>query len=299
LPHVEQSSPEHVDRCGPKPHPLLPSGGILVILSRAESSLAFWAFALTLFLSSALMFLVEPMVAKMVLPILGGTPMIWNTCMVFFQLVLLAGYGSAWGLSRVLRGWKQQIVHGFVLIAPVSTLPFAIRAGSAPPAGDNPTVWLLGLLGATIGLPFLALSTVPSLLQYWFSQAALARGRRDPYTLYAASNLGSFVALFAYPTVVEPFLKLHDQSRFWAAGYATLIAAVVLCAWLAHRRMGRVFDPVDSRPAIPVTGERRPDRPRRLKWIALAAVPSSLMLAVTNYLSTDLAAIPLLWVIPL
>jgi hypothetical protein len=258
--------------------------------------MALWPFAITLFVSSALMFLVEPMIAKMVLPTLGGTAMIWNTCVVFFQSVLVAGYAYSWVLSRWFDVRRQALLHTIVLALPLLVLPFAVHFGTAPPEGSNPVLWLLLLLASTIGLPFFSLST-SSVLQHWFSRTGHVE-RGDPYFLYAINNVGSLCALLAYPTIVEPSLRLAGQSRLWAGGYAIFVAAAGACAFVVWR--GRSVAGPEEAPTIV---DRAPSSPptwaRRLKWVASAAVPSSLMLAVTSYLSTDLAPVPLLWVVPL
>jgi hypothetical protein len=265
----------------------------------AVASLAVPLFAITLFLSAFLLFLVEPMIAKMVLPVLGGAPMVWNTCVVFFQLMLLAGYAYAHAAARWLNVRWHTAVHALLLAVAVGTLPFALRADAALPAGGHPVPWLLMLLATTIGLPFFALSTNASVLQHWLSRTDHPAGR-DPYFLYAASNLGSLLALAAYPTIVEPLLSVRAQTRLWAIGYTEFVALIVACAivvWRspdasAPRGAAIVADREDQSIARPAAG-------RRAMWVALAFVPSSLMLAVTNYLSTDIAAVPLLWIIPL
>jgi hypothetical protein len=258
--------------------------------------MALWPFAVTLFVGSALMFLVEPMIAKMVLPTLGGTAMIWNTCVVFFQSVLLAGYAYSWALSRWLDVRRQALVHTIVLALPLLVLPFAVHFGTAPPEGSNPVWWLLLLLASTIGLPFFSLST-SSVLQHWFSRTGHAEGA-DPYFLYAINNVGSLSALLAYPTIVEPSLRLAGQSHLWAAGYTIFVGAAVICAIVVWRRPS-VAHPRKTVSIVDRASDVRPSWVRRLKWVASAAVPSSLMLAVTIYLSTDLAPVPLLWVVPL
>jgi len=175
-------------------------------------------FTLTLFVSAFLLFLVQPMVAKMVLPLLGGSPMVWNTCMVFFQIALLAGYTYAHGATKWLGGRRQVALHVVLALVPFAVLPFFVDRNLQTPAG-MPIVWLLFLLAGLIGLPFVVLATSASVLQYWFSRTDHPLAR-DPYFLYVASNIGSFMALTAYPALVEPTLSLQRQSRFWTAGYA-------------------------------------------------------------------------------
>jgi hypothetical protein len=232
------------------------------------------------------------MVAKMVLPILGGAPMVWNACMVFFQVTLLAGYVYAHSSIRWVGGRTHIALHALLLLVPFLVLPVLIQRGTIAPTDGNPIGWLLLLLAGTIGLPFLVLSTTASVLQHWFSRTDHPAAA-DPYFLYAASNVGSFVALACYPAVVEPLLAVGDQSRLWTIGYGVFVALAAACALVAWRTPARPT--VDSTvPAVaPLTW------PRRVRWVALAFIPSSLMLAVTTYLSTDIGSVPLLWILPL
>lgn len=252
-------------------------------------------FTATLFISALLLFLVQPMIAKMVLPIFGGAPMVWNACMVFFQLALLAGYGYAHCATRYLGARSQMIGHALLLMLPLAVLPVVIQREAVSVAPNYPALGLMVLLAGTIGLPFFVLSTSASVLQHWFSRTN-HRSASDPYFLYAASNLGSFVALAAYPTVVEPLLSVRDQSRLWTAAYALFVALVCMCAAVTWRHAaGTQISSVEARASVaPTIGARR-----RARWVALAFIPSSLMLAVTTYLSTDVAAVPLFWVLPL
>jgi hypothetical protein len=267
---------------------------------RVTQSAVTAVFGLTLFLSAGLLFSVQPMVAKMLLPLLGGTPAVWNTCMVFFQALLLAGYGYAMFISR--RSVAQQIVFQLVLLllACVS-LPIGLSALwlNSVPVSSNPAFWLLACLAGTVGLPFFIVSSNGPLLQKWFSNTGL-RSAKDPYFLYSASNAGSFVALLSYPALLEPNFNLQLQSRIWAIGYLLLICLIAVCAFMLWRSRTRATDrepaqldhAADVVDDVPTTG-------KRMRWIALAFVPSSLMLGVTNYLTTDIASLPLLWVVPL
>jgi hypothetical protein len=251
-------------------------------------------FSATLFVSAFLMFLVEPMMARMVLPLLGGAPAVWNTCLVFFQAVLLAGYAYAHGATGRLGLRQQIVVHCIVLLAPLLMLPIALH--QAPPvAGQNPVAWLLLALTASIGLPFFVVSTSAAVLQKWFS-ATGDEAADDPYFLYVASNLGSFIALLAYPLIVEPTLRLQDEARLWTVGYGALVALSLTCALIVWRR-GRHTRATDR--AQPDAADAPIPWTRRGRWLLLAFVPSSLLLAVTNYISTDVASVPLLWVVPL
>ncbi|HWF11448.1 MAG TPA: fused MFS/spermidine synthase [Bryobacteraceae bacterium] len=247
-------------------------------------------FAASMFASAALLFLVEPMVARMLLPLLGGSPAVWNTCMVFFQAALLAGYLYAHASTKWLERQTQIVVHIALIAAALLVLPLAIPQGTAPPAQASPVLWILRLLAVSIGLPFLALSAGTPILQNWFSQTTHGSAR-DPYFLYATSNAGSLVGLLGYPLLLEPWLRLGAQSRFWTAGYLGLLALTALCALFAWRSGASV-------ESVPRTAESTPWKTRAL-WIALAFVPSSLMLGVTTALTTDVPAIPFLWVMPL
>lgn len=276
-------------------------------------------YAAALFLSAALLFWVQPLVAKMLLPLLGGTPAVWNTCMLFFQALLLAGYAYALAITRRLSPRAQRVVHLALLVAAGLSLPVALPASAAEglPAGWGPVGWLLLTLAASIGLPFFALSATAPLLQHWFSETRHARAA-DPYFLYAASNAGSLLALVAFPALAEPRLRLAGQGRLWAASYAALVLLIAACALLALRQRGReaTTDDGESARSSPRPGalarndDLAPERQdagsaqgigwlRRLRWALLAFAPSSLVLGVTTYITTDVAAVPLLWVLPL
>lgn len=255
-----------------------------------------WFFAATLLVSSALLFLIQPLFAKMVLPLLGGTPAVWNTCMVFFQAALLAGYGYSHALPAWMGVRKHSWLHLIVLGLPALSLPLALRPGWEPPAGSNPVFWLLGLLAVSVGLPFFVVSTSGPLLQKWFARTGHSSAH-DPYFLYAASNLGSVIALLAYPLLLEPNWSLRTQARLWTFGYLVLAGLIVACADIYWRRE----KPIPSGdPVAEPSSMRKPlSAALRLRWVVLAFVPSSLLLSVTTYLTTDIAAIPLLWIVPL
>lgn len=273
-----------------------------------------WYFALTLLTSATLLFWIQPMFAKMVLPLLGGTPMVWNTCMVFYQAVLLAGYGYAHASTRFWGAPRQARIHLVGLAAPsllvvllVAWLVLPIRAGRGwdPPTHANPIPWLLGVMVVTVGFPLFVVSASAPMLQTWFAQTG-DRAGRDPYFLYAASNLGSLGALVGYPLVIEPNLGLSEQTRWWACGYAMLVVLTCGCAVLLWRRRAlglAAASPYGASQADQSAHQRTsaaaPTLGLRLRWLALAFAPSSLLLGVTTFISTDLAAVPLLWVIPL
>lgn len=303
-------------------------------------------FAITLFLSAFLLFLVQPMIGKMILPKLGGTPQVWNTCMMFFQTVLLIGYGYSHAVSTRLSLKNQLLVHGCFLLVPLLFLipngPFNVT-GWIPPTEDNPIPSTLLLLSVVVGVPFMVVSTSAPLLQRWFSYTGHPAAK-DPYFLYGASNLGSLLALVCYPFIVEPNFVLNAQAWIWLGGYVALIALIVVCAATVWGTPANQFadlppdvgageaspapPPIKEtstaiQPASPMRGvsrkkgfklaesavetpapltQHRPDVMtwgRRIRWILLAAVPSSLMLGVTSYASIDLSPFPLLWVVPL
>jgi hypothetical protein len=255
-------------------------------------------FASTLFLSAALLFSVQPMVAKMTLPLVGGSTAVWGTCMVFFQAALLGGYAYAHATTTWLGVRRQATLHAGLFLLPLFMVPFGISADAAQSLapGENPAGWLLGLLLATVGPPFFMVSTSAPLLQRWFASTGHPAAS-NPYFLYAASNLGSLLALLAYPLVLEPILGLAQQNTAWAVGYGLLSALVLACAVMVIRAGddgGRISNPLSSDPVQdPLTVGQV------FRWIVLASIPSSLMLGVTTYVSTDIASVPLWWVIPL
>jgi hypothetical protein len=253
-----------------------------------------WLFGLTLFLSSALLFLVQPMIGRLILPLLGGTPAVWNTCLVFFQAVLLAGYVYAHAVPSWLGERRHVLFHVAFLLLPLVCLPIALPRAWTPPEEASPVVWVLGLLLVSVGLPFFAVATSAPLLQRWFANSGYYFSR-DPYFLYAASNCGSLAALLGYPLLVEPLLPLADQGRLWTAGYLVFLLLTTGCAiwsWKTAAPTGTENNTMGPSPAA--LGWKR-----RLHWLLLAFVPSSLMLSATTYLTTDIASIPLLWMIPL
>jgi len=331
--------------------------------------LALPLFAVTLFISAFLLFLVQPMIGKMILPPLGGTPQVWNTCMVFFQSALLAGYAYTHTVSTRLSLRRQLMVHGGLLILPLILLFFLVSlpggaredaqghtygpfnvAGFEPPPGANPIPYTLFFLTLVVGLPFFVVSTSAPLLQRWFGFTGHPSAK-DPYFLYGASNLGSMLSLICYPFIVEPNLLLRSQAWTWLVGYILLVGFIMACAALVWRSppsvklAGEEVDlppaeypvppPVETSTAVktgpppgvvrgvgrkkglkiqpraitkPITAQVPASIPaaqrpltvwRRVRWVLLAAAPSSLMLGAITYMSTDLSPIPLLWVLPL
>ena len=249
-------------------------------------------FTVTAFLGAVLTFLLEPFVAKMVLPLFGGTPSVWNTCVLFFQAALLAGYGYSHLMASTKRLHALTLVHVGVMLIPLGLLPIEIGADWAPEPGVSPVLWQLLLLFASAGLPFFVVSASAPLLQRWFSTTR-HEGAQDPYFLYAASNSGSLIALLAYPLALEPLFDTPLLSKIWSAGYGVLVVLFSLCALAARSATVAAGEPQTEEPNPPLQVMTR------LRWLALAFVPSSLMLSVTTHISTDIAAAPLLWVIPL
>jgi hypothetical protein len=262
------------------------------MMTRTAAGMLVFSFVAAIFLSAVLLFSVQPLVGKLLLPLLGGAPSVWNTVMVFFQAMLLAGYAYAHYSVKVL-GRAQPLVHGGMLVVAALLLPFTISAGESSALQNNrPALWVLLMLTKNIGLPIFVLASTAPLLQKWFASTAHSAAK-DPYFLYAASNLGSFGALFAYPLVIEPYLRLNGQVRSWSVGFWVLAVCIAGCAILAKTRQRATIDEGAEPQAAPVT------RATVWKWIGLSFVPSSLMLGVTNFITTDVASVPLLWVLPL
>ncbi len=304
-------------------------------------------FALTLFCSATLLFMVQPMVGKMILPLLGGTPEVWNTCMVFFQALLLAGYAYAHASTKYLGIRKQAAFHLVLLLIPFLFLPISVNK-SLIQGGVNPIPAVMLVLLFSVGVPFFVISTSAPMLQRWFSSTDHPSAH-DPYFLYGASNLGSMLTLVAYPLLIEPNLRLGPQTWVFAVGYGLLVLLIggcAVCLWKSAPALqpagngtvghgssvadapampGTPLPPTKPDAIVPNRGRRADPRikgdkltltevskeeadqalnqdvtwMRRLRWVLLAAVPSSLMLGATTYITTDIAPIPLLWVLPL
>lgn len=243
-------------------------------------------FAGVTFLGASLLFWVQPLLSKQLLPLLGGSPAVWNTSVFFFQTLLLAGYAWAHVIGR-LRSTRLQagLQVGLALVG----LMFTLRINSSPT--DSPIPWLLWTLLGAVGVPFFLLSSGAPLMQRWFSSVST----RDPYRLYVASNLGSFLALLAFPLVLEPLLPTALQVDLWRGTYFVFVALLALASFVVIRRApARVSTAASSEEAAPAIAWKR-----RVRWLLLAAVPSSLSLGTTTYLTTDIAPVPLLWVVPL
>ena len=271
----------------------LPANGTAQTASSPHNLLLATFFAAIL-LSAALLFAVQPMFTKMVLPRLGGAAAVWSVAMVFFQAALLAGYGYAHLLTRFAPGRASVLIHVAVLLIACSALPLHLAGGWNQPPSRGEALWLLGLFAASIGLPFFALAANGPLTQAWFVRTDHP-AVRDPYFLFAASNVGSFLALVSYPLAVEPFLPLGEQTWLWTVGFYLLILLIAACGVLMLRsaNVSPAASAAVSEVAAPLTWRER------LTFVALAAVPSGLLLAVTLHISTDAAAVPLFWVVPL
>ncbi len=281
-------------------------------------------FTVATFAGAFLLFWIQPLFTKSVLPLLGGSPGVWNTALVFFQGTLLVGYLYVHLTTRHLTSRAQVSLHLVLLLAVLLVLPTGVAEGWSPPATSVPTPWLLGLLAVSIGLPFFAVSTTAPLVQRWFAHTGHPDAD-DPYFLYSASNLGSLVALLAFPALLEPFVGLERQAWLWTAGYVVLALLLAGCAAVAWRTASEDREedarPESADPALGVSGadlaaphaatnpagshgeggssEGNVGWSRRARWLLLAAVPSSLLLGVTSHISTDLASFPLLWIVPL
>jgi predicted membrane-bound spermidine synthase len=318
-------------------------------LRRSRSLVLVVTFSVAIFLNATLLFAVQPLFTKMVLPLLGGSPAIWNTCLLFFQAALLGGYLYAHATSRWLSVRVQAAVHLALLVVAVVFLPIHIpEAWAHPPGTALPIPWLLGLLSVSLGLPFFLLAAGAPMMQRWFAETK-HESAHNPYFLYAASNLGSFAALLAYPFLIEPRLRISEQAVTWLGVYYVLLALIMICAigaivWKRRVRdaavaaeapapvtpsqqpAGTMPEPARARRPGALRGTMRyvgeyedtllerflggPDRviteptlvPNahwRLRWVLLSFAPSSLLIGVTTYLSTDIASVPFLWVLPL
>ena len=254
------------------------------------------AFIVTICLSAFLLFLIQPMFAKMALPLLGGAPNVWTTAMLFFQVVLLAGYAYAHWLGTRAGVRTQVLTHLTITLLASLCLPIAVASGWTPPQEGGATLWLLGLFAVSLGAPFFAVSANAPLLQKWYAATGNADSV-DPYFLYAASNIGSFGALIAYPFVLEPMFGAAGQSGTWSIGYYVLIAALVFCGWLAIRGTAADSTPVETADSTVATA--KPTWRETGIWIGLAFIPSSLMLSITAKIATDIGSFPLIWTVTL
>ncbi|HEY9785343.1 MAG TPA: fused MFS/spermidine synthase [Candidatus Obscuribacterales bacterium] len=284
-----------------------------------RNAAALTLFALTLTISAALLFVMEPMIAKMLLPLLGGSPGVWNTCMVFFQLTLLLGYLYAHVISTRLSMRRQMFVHALVVALPLLVLPTTVGGRIGTPPEEGQILWLIWILTVVVGLPFFAVCTTSPLMQKWYASLSLSSSS-DPYFLFSASNFGSLFGLIAYPFLVEPRWTLSQQSSYWQMGYFALIAFTVACGVFALMSgCNRGARNNSSESGVPGETASAPgEEPseidtaaishaeanaitprRRLRWLMLTAIPSSLVLGLTTFVTTRMASFPLLWMLPL
>jgi len=245
-------------------------------------------YGLTIFLSAFLLFQVQPLIGKMILPWFGGSASVWTTCMLFFQMVLLLGYFYSHWVVRFLTPYRQSLLHGSLLLISLLLIPISPSVDWKPSGAENPTLRILGLLTVSIGLPYFVLSTTGPLLQAWFARE---RSGLVPYRLFALSNFGSMLALLAYPIVVEPLFPTRWQSWLWSGLFVCFVVACALLAWRGRNGKPIALQHHQEGPA--------PRWTNKLLWAALAACPSILMVADTSFLTTNIAPIPMIWVAPL
>ncbi len=257
-------------------------------------------YVATVFLSAALVFLVQPMFAKMATPLLGGSPNVWNVSLVCFQAALLLGYAYAHTLNHFVKTVRTQVmVHGALLITAGFVLPFQLTGALGEPSPTQPILWLIGVFALSIAPPFAVISATAPLIQSWYSHSGRADAH-DPYHLYGASNIGSLLGLAAYPLVLEPLMPLAMQGQAWTLGYGTLALLLVASGWIASQGPGRA-----TVAAVSETRERgvqvdtKARWKQRLWWVTLAFIPSSLLVGVTTHIATDVASAPFLWAPPL
>jgi protein-L-isoaspartate O-methyltransferase len=274
------------------------SDALLVNPSSVRRQPAVWMlfnFAFAIFLSAFLLFQIQPLIGKFILPWFGGSPSVWTTCMLFFQAALFCGYAYAHLLNRWLVPTRQAIIHGALLVLALCLLHVAPDSSLKPVGADSPVSRILLLLAKTVGLPYFALSATGPLLQAWFSRVY---PKRSPYRLYALSNTGSLLALVSYPFVFEPAFAAQTQARLWSWSFAVFVLVCALVALSVTRLASDRDEPVSAASAQESERERL-TWPRRLRWVGLAACASLMLLAGTNHICTDVAVIPFLWVVPL
>lgn len=258
-------------------------------------------FALTIFTSAFLLFQVQPLIARFILPWFGGAPAVWTTCMLFFQIVLLLGYLYADLVTRWLRPRSQVVLHTVLAVIALLLLPITPAESWKPTGDESPTLRILLLLAAAIGLPYFLLSTTGPLVQAWFARTY---PDRSPYRLFALSNFGSLLALLSYPLVFEPTLTTHSQATFWGGGFIGFTALVVTTGWTSLRAAPLPEWPPspDTPPPQPASSPPRSTARRPLQlagWVLLSAIPSALLLATTNQICQEVAVVPFLWILPL
>jgi SAM-dependent methyltransferase len=255
--------------------------------------------AATIFLSAFLLFLVQPVIAKQILPWFGGSAAVWATCLVFFQSVLLAGYAYADYVTRKLSPRRQLIVHGVMLTISLAWLPIAPGDRWKPTGGEDPMLLILGLLIATIGLPYLMLSTTSPLVQAWYWRRYQTR---VPYRLFALSNFASLLALLAYPALIEPWIPNRGQTFGWSGLYVLFVISCMATAYFSLRPAATTTAAASEAPPPDESSDADqapPSRKQLLTWLTLSATGSCLLLAITNHITQNIAAVPFLWVLPL
>ena len=252
-------------------------------------------FAGTIFTSAFLLFLVQPLIAKQILPWFGGSAAVWSICMVFFQVALLAGYAYSDWITRHLRVRAQALLHGGLLLASLAFLPIVTSARWKPTGAEDPTLWILGLLLGTIGLPYFLLSTTGPLVQSWVARTPWGA---QVYRYFSLSNLASLVSLLAYPVLIEPRSALLQQAWGWSVGYGLFVLLCAGTALYVARRWSDAAVAVAA-AAAPASAEQPPRARDYLLWLALPALGSWLLVAMTNHITQNVAAIPFLWVLPL
>jgi SAM-dependent methyltransferase len=246
-------------------------------------------YAVTIFLSAFLLFQVQPLIARVILPWFGGSAAVWTVCMLFFQVLLLLGYLYSHSLVRYLRPQRQRMVHLAFLIASLALLPLAPSESWKPTGAENPTWRILGLLAASVGLPYFLLSTTGPLVQAWYARN---QPGASPYRLFALSNFASMLALLSYPLLVEPYVQLRWQTAAWSVGFAVFVVLCATLAWRTGSATGAGHGASDAAADRPPLG-------LQLLWASLAGCASLLLLAFTSHMSLNVAAIPFLWVLPL
>lgn len=254
----------------------------------------------TILVSAFLLFWVQPLFARMILPVLGGSSAVWTTVMLFFQAALLAGYLYAHWISRFIPLGRQLGLHLALLGAGFLSLPFTLDYATVDDPAGAPIRWLLAFAAASLGLPFFTISASAPLLQRWFSLTR-HRDRHNPYFLYGASNLGSMAALFAFPLVIEPAVGVREQALWWRAAYGILVALFTMCALITWRdaKIGKGSTDGESPSSTSATKQEAISSGLRLSWLFLAFIPSSLMLGLTSHVTTDVAPVSMFWVVPL
>ncbi len=265
----------------------------------AQGNTALGLFTATTFLSAFLLFAVQPLFAKMVLPVLGGSPSVWAVALCFFQAALLTGYCYAYVLMRLVPVVWTGLVHVCVGLLALFVLPIGLPEGWAEPPPGEPYLWQLGLFTLAVGLPFVAVAANAPLLQAWFARTGHPHAR-DPYFLYAASNFGSLIALMSYPFVLEPEFGVTALSRYWAFLFVGLIVSLGVCSSIMRKSVVRGdMQAAPSKAVSKASTLKVPTLRDRLGWVGLALVPAALLTAFTTHLATDIASAPLLWVLPL